>query len=48
MRWAGHVLGTRRSAYRALVGKPGGKRPLGEPRHRWQALIEVLMNLRVP
>ena len=21
--------------YRALVGKPEGKRPLGRPRHRW-------------
>jgi hypothetical protein len=22
-------------AYRLLVGKPEGKRPLGRPRHRW-------------
>jgi len=22
-------------AYRVLVGKPEGKRPLGKPRHRW-------------
>ena len=22
-------------AYRVLVGKPEGKRPLGRPRHRW-------------
>jgi hypothetical protein len=24
-----------RNAYRLLVGKPEGKRPLGRPRHRW-------------
>jgi hypothetical protein len=31
MRWAGHVAGMRekRNAYRILVGKPEGKRPLG-------------------
>jgi len=23
-------------AYRALVGKPEGKRPHGRPRHRWE------------
>jgi hypothetical protein len=33
MRWAGHValLGKKRNAYRILVGKPEGKRPLGRP-----------------
>jgi hypothetical protein len=25
----------KRNAYRLLVGKPEGKRPLGRPRHRW-------------
>ena len=37
MRWAGHVarMGEEREAYRVLVGKPEGKRPLGRPRHRW-------------
>jgi hypothetical protein len=25
-----------RSAYRILVGKPKGKRPLGRPRYRWE------------
>jgi hypothetical protein len=25
----------RRNAYRLLVGKPEGKRPLGIPRYRW-------------
>ena len=33
MRWAGHVarMGEEREEYRVLVGKPGGKRPLGRP-----------------
>ena len=37
MRWAGHVarMGEERGAYRVLVGKPEGKRPLGRPRLRW-------------
>jgi hypothetical protein len=26
----------RGGAYRVLVGKPEGKRPLGRPRHRWR------------
>jgi hypothetical protein len=30
-----------RNAYRLLVGKPEGKRPLGRPRHRWVDLIGV-------
>jgi hypothetical protein len=37
MRWTGHVarMGETRTAYRLLVGKPEGKRPLGRPRRRW-------------
>jgi hypothetical protein len=37
MRWTGHVavMGEERWAYRVLVGKPEGKRPLGRPRRRW-------------
>jgi hypothetical protein len=37
MIWAGHVARMRekRNAYRLLVGKPEGKRPLGRPRRRW-------------
>jgi hypothetical protein len=37
MRWAGHVarMGEKRNAYRILVGKPEGKRPLVRPRCRW-------------
>jgi hypothetical protein len=36
MRWAGHAarMGEKRNAYRLLVGKPEGKRPLGRPRRR--------------
>jgi hypothetical protein len=65
-----------RKAYRILVGKPDGKRPLGRPRRRWvdnikmdlreigwdgmgwidlaqdrdqwRALVNAVMNLRVP
>jgi hypothetical protein len=78
MRWAGHVtkMGKKRNAYRLLVGKPEGKRPLGRPRRRWvdnirmdlleigwggvdwiglaqdrdtwRALVNAVMNLRVP
>ena len=37
MRWAGHVarMVEERGAYRVLVGKPEGKRPLGRHRRRW-------------
>jgi hypothetical protein len=37
MRWAAHVtrMGEKRNAYRLLVGKPEGRRPLGRPRRRW-------------
>ena len=43
MKWAGHVarMGERRGAYRVLVGKPEGKRPLGRPRHRWEDNIKM-------
>jgi hypothetical protein len=36
MRWSGHVtrMGEKRKAYRLLVGKPEGRRPLKRPRHR--------------
>jgi hypothetical protein len=78
MIWAGHVarMGPKRNAYRILVRKPEGKRPLGRPRRRWmdnikmdlkergwggvdwidlaeygdqwRALVNTVMNLRVP
>jgi hypothetical protein len=69
-------MGERRGAYRALVGKPEGRRSLGRPRRRWEdnikmdlrevgwggmdwidlaqdrdrwrALVNTVMNLRVP
>jgi hypothetical protein len=28
-------MGQKRNAYRLLMGKPEGKRPLGRPRRRW-------------
>jgi hypothetical protein len=36
LRWAGYVarMEVRRGAYRDLVGKPEGRRPLGRPRLR--------------
>jgi hypothetical protein len=30
-----------RNAYRLLVGKPNGNRPLGRPRHRWMDNIRM-------
>jgi hypothetical protein len=37
MRWTKRLarMEDRRGAYRVLVGRPDGKRPLGRPRHRW-------------
>jgi hypothetical protein len=34
-------MGEKRTAYRILVGKPGGKRPLGRHRHRWEENIRM-------
>ncbi|KAJ4431300.1 hypothetical protein ANN_19897 [Periplaneta americana] len=43
LRWAGHVarMGESRNAYRVLVGRPEGKRPLGRPRCRWEDNIRM-------
>ena len=44
--WARHVarMGEERGAYRVLVGKPEGRRPLGRPGRRW--LDNIRMDLK--
>ena len=39
LRWAGHVarMGERIGAYRALVGKPEGRKPCGRVWRRWES-----------
>jgi transposase len=37
-------MGAKKNAYRTLVGKPEGKRPLGRPRRRW--VNKIKMGLR--
>jgi hypothetical protein len=34
-------MGEKRNAYRLLVGKPEGKRPLGKPRRKWVDYIQI-------
>jgi hypothetical protein len=43
MRWARHVArrGEKRNAYRLLVGKPEGRRPIGRPRRWWEDNIRM-------
>ncbi|KAJ4429616.1 hypothetical protein ANN_21802 [Periplaneta americana] len=43
LRWAGHVarMGESRNAYRVLVGRPEGKKPIGRPRRRWEDNIKM-------
>jgi hypothetical protein len=43
IKWAGHVarMGANRKAYRILVGKPEGKRPLGRAKYRWVGNIKM-------
>ena len=36
-------MGERRGVYKALVGKPEGKRPLGRPRCRWEDNITMVL-----
>jgi len=46
LRWAGHVarMSEDRTAYKILIGKPNGKRPLGRPRRRWEDNIRMDLN----
>jgi hypothetical protein len=37
-------MGDRRGAYRVLVGRPAGRRPLLRPRHRWQDDIKIYLH----
>jgi hypothetical protein len=43
IRWAGHIarMGEGRGAYRVLVGRCEGRRPLGRPRRRWEDNIKM-------
>jgi hypothetical protein len=43
MKLTGHVarMGEKWNAYRILVGKPKGKRPLGRPIRRWVDNIKI-------
>jgi hypothetical protein len=34
-------MAEKRNAYRILVGKPEGKRPLARPRCRWESNIKM-------
>jgi len=41
MGWTCGMHGEGRGAYRVLVGRPEGKRPLGRPRRRWENNIKM-------
>jgi hypothetical protein len=45
IRWTGHVsrTGEGRKAYRFLVGKPEGRRPLERQRRRWKDGIKMAL-----
>jgi hypothetical protein len=45
MKWVEHVarIGEGRSVYRVLVGKSGGKKPLGRPKRRWEDNIKIYL-----
>ena len=46
LRWAGHSQNGRgQDAFKILMGKPLGKRPLGRPKRRWEG--NVRMGLKV-
>jgi hypothetical protein len=39
--WQVACIGVKRNAYRILVGKPEGKRPLARPRCMWEDNIKM-------
>ena len=45
MRWMGHVayVKEKRNTNRALVGEPEEKGPHGEPKHRWEDNIKMIL-----
>jgi hypothetical protein len=45
MTWTGHVawMDEKRNAYRILVGKPEGKRPIRRSRRRWEDNIKMYL-----
>jgi hypothetical protein len=45
MAWTGHVagMGEKRNAYRILVRKPEGKRPIRRLRRRWENNIKIYL-----
>jgi hypothetical protein len=45
MRWTGRVayIGAKRNAYRILVGKPEGKRPIERPRCKWVDKMKIVL-----
>jgi hypothetical protein len=45
MKWAGHVarMMEKMNAYRILVRKPKGRRPLGRPRRRWWTILKCIL-----
>ena len=46
LKWAGHAarMDEDRTAYKILIFKPDGKRPLGRPRSRWEDNIRMDLN----
>jgi hypothetical protein len=49
MGWTRHVIrmGQKRNAYRILVEKPEGKRPLGRSRRRWSIILKWVLEKKV-
>jgi hypothetical protein len=45
MRWAGYVARRGGGAYRILVGRPEGRRPLERPRRRWEDNMKMVLQV---